>query len=311
MANDGKQLEQLVAFVEETLLPQGFEVKTNERVLNDEGVQIAEFDVEVRGKVGTMNVAWLIECRDRPGHGPAPGAWIEQLYGRRARFGFNKVTAVSTTGFAVGAIDFARSNGIELREVAALTPEAFGSWLAVRGLVRAERRTQLARATLSLMDGESEERKRAIDGLFTALGSEGLHLRATKSGALHSLREVFLFAVEFKGDMFDGLRPNGPSKAVHFRVNYTNDEDHFVLETDNGPARVKAIDFRGDLSIIESLVPLEVTSEYRSIDTGERISQVAAFAPMDVHGSQLSVELHRLEESGETHVIVRRVGMSP
>jgi hypothetical protein len=38
-------------FVEETLLPQGFQVRGNERIYNDEGVQIAELDIEVRGRV--------------------------------------------------------------------------------------------------------------------------------------------------------------------------------------------------------------------------------------------------------------------
>ena len=112
MANDGKQLERLVAFVERTLLPHGFEVKTDTRMYNDAGVQIAEFDVEIRGRLGSTDIAWLIECRDRPGQGPSPGSWIEQLVGRRSRFGFNKVTAVSTTGFAEGAVGYARDEGI-------------------------------------------------------------------------------------------------------------------------------------------------------------------------------------------------------
>ncbi len=134
MSNDGSQLEALVAFVERTLVPQGFDVKTKQRVYNDESIQIAQFDVEVRGKVGSTAIAWLIECRDRPASGPAPGSWIEQLVGRRARFGFNKVTAVSTTGFATGAVEFAREQGIELREVASLTPDAFSSWLELRAI---------------------------------------------------------------------------------------------------------------------------------------------------------------------------------
>ena len=80
-------------------LPVGFEVKSNERVFNDGGIQIAEFDIEIRGKVGTTMIAWLIECRDRPAQGAAPGSWIEQLVGRRNRFGFNKVTAVGVSEF--------------------------------------------------------------------------------------------------------------------------------------------------------------------------------------------------------------------
>jgi hypothetical protein len=62
MAADGKYLEALVAYGERTLLPEGFTVATNERIFNDEGVQIAEFDIEIRGKVGSTAIVWLIEC---------------------------------------------------------------------------------------------------------------------------------------------------------------------------------------------------------------------------------------------------------
>jgi hypothetical protein len=94
MSKDGKFLENLVRQIEELLLPNGFSVKANSRVFNDEGIQIAEFDIEIRGRLGSADISWLIECRDRPAGGPAPGSWIEQLVGRRDRFGFNKVTAV-------------------------------------------------------------------------------------------------------------------------------------------------------------------------------------------------------------------------
>src|SRR6187402_987528 len=117
MSSDGRRLESLVAFVEKALLPTGFSVTMNERIYDDIGTQIAEFDVQARGKIGTTDFAWLIECRDRPKSGPAPTSWIEQLVGRRDRFNFNKVTAVSTTGFAAGAKEYAILKGIELREV--------------------------------------------------------------------------------------------------------------------------------------------------------------------------------------------------
>ena len=116
MKPDGKQLESLVAFVEEKLVPDGFSVSKNERIYNDVGIQIAEFDIEIHGKIGSTEISWLIECRDRPSSGPAPASWIEQLVGRRTRFKFNKVTAVSTTGFASGASEFALSEGIEIRD---------------------------------------------------------------------------------------------------------------------------------------------------------------------------------------------------
>jgi hypothetical protein len=102
-AASGKEIEELVATIEALPLPRGFTVTKNTRVYNDHGVQAAELDVEIRGKLGSADIAWLMECRNRPREGPAPGAWIEQLMGRRDRFNFNKVTAVSTTGFTEGA----------------------------------------------------------------------------------------------------------------------------------------------------------------------------------------------------------------
>lgn len=59
MARDGKNLERLVEFVEKTLLPEGFSVTTNDRVFDDEGTQIAEFDIRAEGKVGTTDFSWL------------------------------------------------------------------------------------------------------------------------------------------------------------------------------------------------------------------------------------------------------------
>lgn len=155
MPSDGKQLESLVAFVEQSLLPPGFEVKSNERVFNDEGVQRAEFDIEIRGKIGTTTISWPIICRLRPGHGVAPGSWIEQLLGRRMRFGFNKVTAVSTTGFAAGAISFATEQGIELREVKNLDPTEFSDWLHLSSMQQISRVADLKHATIFLDPGEA------------------------------------------------------------------------------------------------------------------------------------------------------------
>jgi hypothetical protein len=51
MASDGKQLEVLVAFVEDVLRGGALSVKTNSKVCNDEGIQVAEFDVEVSSNV--------------------------------------------------------------------------------------------------------------------------------------------------------------------------------------------------------------------------------------------------------------------
>ena len=306
MTSDGKQLEALVAFVEETLLPDGFKVTTNERIFNDEGIQIAEFDIEIRGKVGTTEIAWLIECRDRPTSGPAPGSWIEQLVGRRTRFGFNKVTAVSTTGFAAGATEFALAQGIDLREVKTLAPEEFADWLIIRHIHHIERHTNLLHASFLLNESEPRERQLALVSLLSSIDGNAAILKSSKTGETTTAALAFSSAAGGIEGLFDDLVENGPEKRIHLHANYT-DEDHFVIETSEGPIQLRAIVFEGELRLKETLVPLMVTAEYRRSDSGEVISQIASFAPQSILGIKFSTELHKMAETGETHVVLRRL----
>ena len=115
--NSGKELEQLVQEIERSLLSADFEVTLNTTEFDDSNNQLAEFDIVISGRLGSCLVKWLIECRDRPSQGPAPGAWIEQLAARKRRFNFDKVIAVSTTGFAKGISEYAESEGVLLRSV--------------------------------------------------------------------------------------------------------------------------------------------------------------------------------------------------
>ncbi|MBI5042437.1 MAG: restriction endonuclease [Nitrospirae bacterium] len=306
MAADGKHLEALVAYVEKTLLPEGFAVTTNERIFNDEGIQIAEFDIEIRGKVGSTAIAWLIECRDRPSSGPASNSWIEQLVGRRTRFGFNKVTAVSTTGFATGATEFALAQGIELREVKALSPEEFADWLKIRHIHNVERHTMLENASLLIDESEPKDRQRALAELLSKTEGSAAFLKSSKSGNTTTLANAFSSAAGKIEGLFDDLVANGPEKKICLRANYI-DDDHFVVETTEGLVRVRTIIFDGEVRLKETLIPLMGISEYRHAKTGEVISQFASFAPQSIHGMKFSTEMHKIGDTGETHVILRRL----
>lgn len=301
--NNGRHLEALVAFVEEQMLPQGYDVKTNQRVYTDDGVHIAEFDVEIRGRLGTTDITWLIECRDRPGSGPAPGSWIEQLVGRRSRFGFNKVTAVSTTGFAEGAQEFAKLQGIELRVVEALTPDSF-SWLQLGHMLFQKRHASLESTKILVNENTPEELRTALQKVKVNTDCNAKILRAIKSGDYHTVTDAFLGVVE-QQHLFDGIEPNGAGKKVTLHVHYSNDDDHFVVKTELGEVRVEVMVFHGELTIVEALVPIDVTTKYRNLETGETISQIAAFAPQDIAGRRMALELHRMGEDGETYVILR------
>lgn len=306
MKSDGKQLEALVSFVEKILLPQGFDVKTNHLVFNDEGVQIAEFDIEVRGKVGSTEIAWLIECRDRPTKGAAPGSWIEQLVGRRSRFGFNKVTAVSTTGFSAGAVAFAESSGIEIREVKDLSPDEFSSWLQLREIVVSERLSKLHGGTIIIDQNEDEQLQEALNEVITSANNDACIFRSLKTGERTSLIKVFGGAVSHAGNLFDNIQPNVAGQKIELHANYDNKTDRFVVDTKLGEVHVQKIIFIGSFSITERLAHLNLTAEYRNVDDGDTISQVAAFEPIKVQGSEISLEMHKIEKTGKTHITLRK-----
>jgi hypothetical protein len=305
LMSDGKKLEALVAFVERQMLPEGFSVETNSQIRNEDGTQIAEFDVQIRGRLGTTDLAWLIECRDRPSSGAAPGSWIEQLVGRRSRFGFNKVTAVSTTGFAEGAREYASQNGIELRVVEALTPESF-SWLGLSNISFLERRADLHSAKFLVNKELNEDIRMALkDVVMSATGADRI-LKSTSSGNGHTAAEAFLGVVEQEGQ-FEGVEPGDEPKKVEIYVKYLNDEDHFVVDTNLGQVRIEEILFEGQLSVFETLVPVEIATKYRKVETGETISQIVTFAPHEVGSNRVSIEFHRMGEDGRTYVGLRRV----
>jgi hypothetical protein len=305
MRSDGKQLEALVSFVEETLVPPGFEVKSNSRIFNDEGVQIAEFDIEIRGKVGSTTIAWLIECRDRPGQGAAPGSWVEQLVGRRDRFGFNKVTAVSTTGFAPGAEEYASRAGIELREVKNLDPTSFASWLQINAMTQASKIHDLKHANIIIRSTEAPEIANAAQlAIKRASGNDPL-LNASLTKDRVTVTQAFMGAVQTESTAFDGVTVGNPKKICV--VGQYPGADYFYIETDAGNARVDRIEFFGELRLEEVVVPLTQTTEYRNLQTGEVISQLASFAPNTVGGMKFALELHRMGEDGETHVLLRRL----
>ncbi|MSV27225.1 MAG: hypothetical protein EXQ52_00530 [Bryobacterales bacterium] len=212
-SNDGKGLEDLVATIEGLLVPRGFRVERNDRVYSDDGVQIAELDIVIRGKVGSADFSWLMECRSRPSIGPAPESWIEQLVGRRQRFRFDKVTAVSTTGFASGAAEYAPSQGIDLRQLNEVAPDVI-DWLGFRSMRSRQEHHVLHHACLRIGD-ESPERQQAF------LDAEPL-LRATDTGTV----------------IFADVIPNGPPKRLCVRIQYPHDGSHFVVNTTAGPVRI-------------------------------------------------------------------------
>jgi hypothetical protein len=307
MPNTGKELEALVALIEKFHLPPGFEITTNERIYDDQKKQIAEFDIQVKGRLGTTDLAWLIECRDRPSEGPAPRSWIEQLVGRRIASGFNKVTAVSATGFTSGALDLAKKQDVEIREMRALTPENFAGWLAIQSIPYFEQSSRLLSSTLVLAQNEPAERQKALGEILAKNCSDQPLLRNTETNEVVSIISAFAGALSLKEELFDEVIPNQPERPLTMKVSYQNDKNHFVVDTHLGAVRIHAIVYNGALAVKKTEIPLASADEYLRADSGEMISQSATFA-FTALDAKLSLEMHKVAKSGEIQVVLRKLG---
>lgn len=301
MTKDGKALEELVAFVERELVPAGFTVEANAKVY-DEGVQIAELDIVVKGRVGSTDFSWLIECRDRPSAGAAPRSWVDQLIGRRQTLGFNKVTAVSTTGFSAGAKAVAAAHGIELREVAAMTPGQF-EWMVPQHFTSRLHRRHMERLDFIFATKLPPDKETALNEKLATVTAGELLLRSSTSGEWRTGLDVWNSAP--MEEMFASILPNAPPTKIAFELHYAED-DHFILETSAGDIPVMIIRLTGNLEVSEEARPQVEALEYRHVATGEPISQRASFAPVSVGNASFALEFHKVVATGETHVLLRR-----
>jgi hypothetical protein len=303
----GKEIEELVATIERSLLPKGFVVTKNPRVYNDRGVQVAEFDAEIRGKLGSADIAWLIECSNRPSDGPAPGQWIEQLIGRRGRFNFDKVMAVSTSGFAQGAIECAERFGIALRAVDEIAPE-LTVWLRIRSMTSRERRHVLNGIRFIVDAAEPPVSVQAVQSILSGSGDKPLDLallRSTSTGETVTPLQAFSCIVAERPEVWENIVPNQEPRSVQLCVDYPTD-NHFVIDTTSGPVRLSKIHFDGAFAIKESEIPLDKVSEYRQVGGDCPISQTAGFL-VPMNHATVSFELHRIEESGAIMMTVRQL----
>ena len=306
--NDGKRLQDLVEFVEKTLNAVGYRVETNVLTYDSDGNLSGELDICFIGTDSNTGFRWLVECRDRPSDGAVPISWIEQLFGRRARLGFNKVTAVSTTGFSPAAKKFASEASIELNEVVSLDPSELDKWLKAQEMQYGENAHQLDHVNI-IFDGEPEERvlsalAEKLKVIGTVDGNQIPLIRHALSGQVGSVLGK-CFAATQEANILKDLQPNGDPITFNIRVDFMPHGDEFYVDTEVGSARVASMEFFGNVRLIQRSVPLERGVEYRNPAQGGFISQSISSQPQPFNGMMLSTEFHHIPGNGLTHIVLK------
>ncbi|MGB5276969.1 MAG: hypothetical protein WBP02_07330 [Gammaproteobacteria bacterium] len=302
MSYDGKLLEIFVRQIEKILLPENITVTPNDKVYNDEGVQVAEFDIEIEGKVGAAHFKWLIECRDRPSQGPAPGTWIEQLVGRRDRFNFNKVIAVSTTGFAPGAEEYATQAGIEIRNVTEANVDNISDWFSVETMPLTKQGGKLEHAQLFISNDEPEKNKEAVVKLLNNIDGDAPILMSTETNNKVTLATAFQAVVKDE-NLYEQLSPEEDSKNIRIKVSYPRDDSHYIVQTEEGDIRITEILFDGVITLTTEELEIAAIKSYENLTSGEEIATAASFN-FNIAGKNLELSFNKMHDTGETHVLL-------
>jgi hypothetical protein len=303
MRNDGRELEEFVANVEKTLSNEGFQVNVNRKLYNDEGVQIAEFDVILNGRFGSTEISWLIECRDRPSSGKAPGEWIYALASKREVHQFNKVTAVSTTGFSPAAVLASEKLNVELREITATSPEELRSWLQ---LVEVE----LVQHDISLADIDfvfdknfiTPERDQYVQQLTSSPdGRQRAVLVSGVTGYRLNLHTACREALASAGG-FNVVKPGDDAAKIDMTVEYEAADAHLLMETPDGNVRIRKIRFQGSVRAVLKKFPVIGHSVYREVCSGGAIAQTASARIPLPSGEAVALSFIKVTGQDQYHV---------
>ena len=122
-----RELELLVAHIEDQLSPKGAIVNSPDKVLDNVSGSMREVDASIRYNIGSTPILITIECRNRGK--VQDDIWIEQLAKKKEKIGASATIAVSRNGFTSPAKKTAKHNNIELRTIKEIEDSTSLEWL--------------------------------------------------------------------------------------------------------------------------------------------------------------------------------------
>ena len=306
MINTGKDLEDYVMTILGGLLPPDFTISQRVKKYNEKGDQINEFDIIVEGKIFTFTFKWLIECRDRPSQGPSPRSWIENLIARRQLNKFDKVTAVSTSGFSSGAIELAKIERIGIDQVKSFEPDNLLDWFKNNQLLYIRLIFAVKYVALFTLFPNDEDNKKLSASLRdVTVHSEILSYKSnTKKISLKfACDDALRQSQEIKKLVDEDL--NLIANKLRFDVDYSNPEFQYYLHLENKDIVIRKIVFIGDLNLEKVSVPISKVKQYVSEEDKYVIAESAYFN-IHVDDEDFGLAFHKVRNQDQIKIFTTK-----
>ncbi len=297
MARLGRDLEKLVATLENLLSDTQVDIKSPDYIMGVNSGSFREIDVSLRAQVGSSHVLVILEVRDR--RETEDVTWIEQLATKRADVLASKVVAISSSGFSEGARNMAAHLGIELRSVEELTVDAIVDWFRVPYLESMTRHGQFLHAELRA----EKEFHDALKAALEKVDGNSPILVHTETRNTISITEAWQEILNQNPQLFDDLEPNGETRRLKLQANYVNPKSRYQVLTSSGPVHIKQIIFDTELSIKVTHEPISQITQYSDAD-GKRIAQSIRFTTK-VGDKDADLGFHKIEGKSETFITLQ------
>lgn len=308
--NGGGALEDLVATIEAQLLPhEGFSITQNKKIFDEDGHQLAEFDVVISGVIGSCAFSWLIECRDRPGCGASPRSWIEQLRGRKEAEKFNHIVAVSTTGFSPSATALAEQFGIELKVVNSIEPDVFIDIIGSVKLPIFQPRGTIRQVRINFDPHAKKPQHAAACRILSQNSrSDDAVFFSPKHGVNQSCNSLLHHAISTNSaekSVWNDVAADSLPKKIVIEVDFFED-DYPVIRTDSGDVKILAMIFLCEVYVACTYVEPIRAVEYKNHGAATPISQSVFFAPFSLSSTEAAhIEIHNFPDKKVAHVKIR------
>jgi hypothetical protein len=294
VARAGRDLERLVAVLEELLRPAGLLVRSPDHIRDTVTGRPREVDVSIRASVEGPVIA-VCECRDRAGAEDV--TWIEQVVTKaRDLEGSPPAVLVSSTGFSDAAREKAATYGHDVRLVTEVTVDEFRSWFQVEHVVLVVNDRGLRGGEIELV---GEDAATFAPAVSEALAEEGLGAPIFRRRTLPSVSAMHIFEEWWKRS-HEQVERDVPADGRPFRrpvpITFPEPEQSFSVETDLGLRPVAAVRLLVEITRTRRLVPASRASRYSEDGAG-----LAESVEFDLDGGMGTVSLHRMEE-GPIHV---------
>lgn len=297
MARAGRDLERLVAILEELLRPSGLHFRSPDHLRDTVTGRLREVDVAIRASEEGAVIA-ICECRDRAGIEDV--TWIEQVVTKaRDLEGSPPAVLVSSAGFSEAARKKATAYGHDVRLVTKVTLEEFRTWFAVEHMVLLVTERGLRGCDIELVGEDAETFSPAVS---EALAKEGLKACIFERQRLWPASAMHIFEEWWKRT-HEQVERDVPSDGRPFRrpvpITFQEPEECFSVETNTGSRPVAAVRLHVEITRTKRLVPASRVTRYSK--DGDGLAESVEF---DLDDSMGTVSLHKMSE-GPIHVRYR------